>query len=116
MTCSRFVLSILVPPLAVLERGCGVVFLVFVLWIFFAVPGIAAALLINLLAGPPPARLVTVPTTLSDDYDKPKNDFAEEKRKRAILRLSDGAEAQVVEDDGAFPGADEDDPKRKRGG
>ncbi len=112
MTCSKFILSILVPPLAVLDRGCGVALIVFVLWLMGGVPGIGAALLINLLAGPPRSRYVSIP--VADDYDeKPKRDFVEEKRKRAIIRLSDGEEAQVIGDDGAFPGED-DDEQRKR--
>ena len=112
MTCSKFILSILVPPLAVLDRGCGVALIVFVLWLMGGVPGIGAALLINLLAGPPRSRYVSIP--VADDYDeKPKCDFVEEKRKRAIIRLSDGEEAQVIGDDGAFPGED-DDEQRKR--
>lgn len=116
MTCSKFILSILVPPLAVLDRGCGVALIVFVLWVFgFGITGIGAALLINLLAGPPRSRYVSIP--VADTFDeKPKRDFAEEKRKRAIIRLSDGEEAQVIGDDGAFPGEDDDDAgKRKRG-
>ncbi len=114
MTCSKFILSILVPPLAVLDRGCGVALVVFLLWMFGGLPGIGAALLMNLLAGPPRSRYVSIPVADTFD-DKPKRDFAEEKRKRAVIRLSDGEEAQVIGDDGAFPGKDDDAGKRKRG-
>jgi uncharacterized membrane protein YqaE (UPF0057 family) len=113
MTCSKFILSILVPPLAVLDRGCGVVLVVFILWLFGGVPGIAAALLINLLAGTPPSRYVSIPIPYANE--KPKRDFIEEKRKRAIIRLSDGEAAQVIDDDGAFPGENDFDDQRKRG-
>lgn len=113
MTCSKFILSILVPPLAVLDRGCGVVLIVFLLWIMGGLPGIGAALLINLLAGPPRSRYVSIPVA-ADLYEKPKNDFADEKRKRAVIRLSDGEAAQVIGDDGAFPGEDDDDLQRRR--
>lgn len=115
MTCSKFILSILVPPLAVLDRGCGVALVVFLLWMFGGLPGIGAALLINLLAGPPRSRYVSIP--VADTFDeKPKRDFAEEKRKRAIIRLSDGEEAQVIGDDGAFPGEDDDEDEMRRRG
>lgn len=42
----RAVLSILFPPLAVLDKGCGFVFIVTVLTIFGWIPGIIAALII----------------------------------------------------------------------
>jgi uncharacterized membrane protein YqaE (UPF0057 family) len=110
MTCGKFILSILVPPLAVIDRGCGVMLVVFVLWLFGGFPGMGAALLINLLAGPAPARYVSIP---SMNAEKPKRDFTEDKRKRAVIRLSDGESAQVIGDDGRFPGEDPDEQQRR---
>ncbi len=43
MGCGRAILCILLPPLAVLDRGCGSVVLTIAGWI----PGIIAALIIN---------------------------------------------------------------------
>ena len=54
----RVVLCILLPPLAVLDRGCGSIVLVTVLWIAGWVPGVIAALIIcsqTPPAPPPPA-------------------------------------------------------------
>jgi uncharacterized membrane protein YqaE (UPF0057 family) len=50
MGCLRALLCILFPPLAVLDRGCGVVLIVFVLTLAGWVPGVLAALILNYLA------------------------------------------------------------------
>lgn len=50
MGCSRAVLCVLFPPLSVLDRGCGAILIVTVLTIAGWVPGVIAALLINVLA------------------------------------------------------------------
>ena len=42
----RVLLSILCPPLAVLDKGCGSILIVFILWICGWVPGVIAALII----------------------------------------------------------------------
>ncbi len=47
MGCGRAILCILLPPLAVLDRGCGSVLIVGVLTIVGWIPGIIAALIIN---------------------------------------------------------------------
>jgi len=44
------VLCVLFPPLSVLDRGCGAILIVTVLTIAGWVPGVIAALLINVLA------------------------------------------------------------------
>jgi uncharacterized membrane protein YqaE (UPF0057 family) len=50
MGCGRAVLCIVFPPLAVIDRGCGTVLIVFALTLAAWVPGAVAALLINVLA------------------------------------------------------------------
>jgi len=46
MTIWRVVLSILFPPLAVFDKGCGSIIIVFLLTLFGWVPGLIAALVI----------------------------------------------------------------------
>jgi len=50
MGCLRAVLCLLCPPLSVLDRGCGVILVVTVLTIAGWIPGVIAALLVNVLA------------------------------------------------------------------
>lgn len=47
MGCFRALLCILFPPLAVLDRGCGTVLIVFLLTVAGWIPGAIAALIIN---------------------------------------------------------------------
>lgn len=47
MGCGRALLCILLPPLAVLDRGCGTVILVTLLTIVGWVPGVIGALVVN---------------------------------------------------------------------
>jgi uncharacterized membrane protein YqaE (UPF0057 family) len=47
MGLGRAILCIIFPPLAVLDRGCGTVLLVFALTLVGWVPGVIAALLLN---------------------------------------------------------------------
>ena len=46
MSIFRVILSIIFPPLAVLDRGCGSVLIVFLLTLCGWVPGVIAALVI----------------------------------------------------------------------
>lgn len=46
MSIWRVLLSILLPPLAVLDKGCGSIVIVTILTIFGWVPGVIAALII----------------------------------------------------------------------
>jgi uncharacterized membrane protein YqaE (UPF0057 family) len=46
MSFFRVILAILFPPLAVLDRGCGSVLIVFLLTLAGWVPGVIAALII----------------------------------------------------------------------
>ncbi|MBK9290372.1 MAG: YqaE/Pmp3 family membrane protein [Bacteroidetes bacterium] len=47
MSLFRVLLCILFPPLAVLDKGCGSVLIVFLLTLAGWVPGVIAALIIN---------------------------------------------------------------------
>ena len=46
MSLFRVFLSIICPPLAVLDKGCGSIIIVFILCIFGWIPGVIAALVI----------------------------------------------------------------------
>ncbi|WP_373059744.1 YqaE/Pmp3 family membrane protein [Zunongwangia sp. H14] len=46
MSIWRVILSVLFPPLAVFDRGCGSVIIVFILTLLGWVPGVIAALII----------------------------------------------------------------------
>ncbi len=102
MTIWRAFLAIVFPPLAVLDKGCGVTMIVFLLTVAGWIPGVIAALFINFLSPTPSTgqqRFVQVPTYTDEEtaYEKPK-------RKGAYVRLADGEVAEVIEDDGSFPG------------
>ena len=46
MSVFRVILSVIFPPLAVLDRGCGSVLIVFILTMLGWIPGVIAALII----------------------------------------------------------------------
>jgi len=46
MSCLQVFLAIIFPPLAVIDRGCGSVLIVFLLTLVGWVPGVLAALII----------------------------------------------------------------------
>lgn len=46
MSLFRVILSIIFPPLAVLDKGCGSILIVFILTLCAWVPGVIAALVI----------------------------------------------------------------------
>jgi uncharacterized membrane protein YqaE (UPF0057 family) len=50
MGLGRAILCIILPPLAVLDRGCGTVLIVLALTLAGWVPGAIAALLLNYMA------------------------------------------------------------------
>jgi uncharacterized membrane protein YqaE (UPF0057 family) len=50
MGCFRAIICILFPPLAVIDRGCGTILIVFLLTLAGWVPGVIAALLLNYMA------------------------------------------------------------------
>jgi uncharacterized membrane protein YqaE (UPF0057 family) len=46
MSCARAILCIVLPPLAVIDRGCGSILIVTLLTLVGWVPGVLAALVI----------------------------------------------------------------------
>jgi len=50
MSLGRAILALILPPLSVLDRGCGTVLIVTALTIAGWVPGVIAALLLNYMA------------------------------------------------------------------
>jgi uncharacterized membrane protein YqaE (UPF0057 family) len=95
MGIGRLFLSVVLPPLAVTDKGCAVTFAVFLLWVSGWFPGVIVALLINIFA-PPRPRYVTIPNAAADsDYPQ--------KRKREFMRLADGELGEIIEDDGEMP-------------
>ncbi|MDJ0646372.1 MAG: YqaE/Pmp3 family membrane protein [Flavobacteriaceae bacterium] len=46
MGCLRVLLAIICPPLAVVDKGCGSIIIVFILTLLGWVPGVLAALII----------------------------------------------------------------------
>ncbi|WP_298365879.1 YqaE/Pmp3 family membrane protein [uncultured Lutibacter sp.] len=47
MGCFRVFLCIIFPPLAVIDKGCGSIIIVFILTCLGWIPGVIAALIIN---------------------------------------------------------------------
>ena len=47
MGCLRVILCIIFPPLAVVDKGCGSIIIVFILTCLGWIPGVIAALIIN---------------------------------------------------------------------
>lgn len=87
----RAIIALLLPPLAVLDKGCGAIFLVTVLTFAGWVPGQILALIL-VLAEPDRARRSAAPPEAAPEA---------EKLKRAMMRLADGEVVEVIEDDGA---------------
>ncbi len=56
MGCGRALLCIIFPPLAVVDRGCGTIVIVFLLTVAGWVPGAIAALILNYQAAQNPYR------------------------------------------------------------
>ncbi len=101
----RALLCLLLPPLAVLDKGCGMALLVGFLWLLGGVPGIVAAFVINLMDTQSPkrsgtGRFVQIPVQRDSEFD---SESEKPKRKGAFVRLADGEIAEVIEDDGAMP-------------
>jgi uncharacterized membrane protein YqaE (UPF0057 family) len=46
MSCGRVILSVILPPLAVIDKGCGSIVIVALLTLAGWVPGVIAALII----------------------------------------------------------------------
>ena len=47
MGCFRVLFCIIFPPLAVIDKGCGSIIIVFILTCLGWIPGVIAALIIN---------------------------------------------------------------------
>ncbi len=47
MGCGRLILAVLLPPLAVLDKGCGAVVVVTLLTILGWIPGVIGAIVLN---------------------------------------------------------------------
>jgi len=47
MGCFRVIICIICPPLAVIDKGCGSILIVFLLTLCGWVPGVIGALIIN---------------------------------------------------------------------
>ena len=50
MGCLRAIFCLIFPPLAVIDRGCGALLVVIVLTVTGWIPGVIAAVVINILA------------------------------------------------------------------
>jgi uncharacterized membrane protein YqaE (UPF0057 family) len=50
MDIGRLIVAILLPPLAVIDKGCAVVLVVTLLWFAGWIPGVIAAVLFGALA------------------------------------------------------------------
>jgi uncharacterized membrane protein YqaE (UPF0057 family) len=105
MSIWRAVLCVVFPPLAVLDKGCGMAVIVGVLWLVGIFPGIIAALIINLIEAPQRQtrqsgnrRYVEIPT-----FGQKETAQDQPKRKGAFVRLADGEVAEVIDDDGMLP-------------
>lgn len=117
----RLILSFILPPAAVLDKGCGAIFLVSILTLLGWVPGIVAALVLG-FAYEPRRRVVTIPSPDRDaePYIEPEYDYAGyedygDRPRRDFIRLVDGELGEIIEDDGPTPdGFLDDDGRRKR--
>lgn len=95
----KVVLALIFPPLGVIDRGCGTALLVGLLTIPLWIPGFLVALFIIFSDKPRlQRRFVEIGPAWAEDNEDEDDD---EKRKGAYVRLSDGAVAEVVEDDNA---------------
>jgi len=47
MSCLRAIVCLLLPPLAVIDKGCGSILLVTILTLVGWIPGVIAAIVIN---------------------------------------------------------------------
>ncbi|HFB52599.1 MAG TPA: YqaE/Pmp3 family membrane protein [Anaerolineae bacterium] len=50
MGCGRLILAILLPPLAVFDRGCGAIVVVSLLTVLGWLPGVIGAIVLNNMA------------------------------------------------------------------
>ena len=50
MDIGRLIVAILLPPLAVIDKGCGVMLIVGILWLLGWIPGVIAAIIFGSMA------------------------------------------------------------------
>jgi uncharacterized membrane protein YqaE (UPF0057 family) len=50
MDIGRIIVAVLLPPLAVIDKGCGAILIVTLLWLFGWIPGVVAALILGTAA------------------------------------------------------------------
>jgi uncharacterized membrane protein YqaE (UPF0057 family) len=116
----RLILSFVLPPAAVLDKGCGAIFLVSILTLLGWVPGIVAALVLG-FAYEPRRRMVTIPSLDREEesYVEPEYDYDgygdyADRPRRDFIRLVDGELGEIIEDDGPTPDDFWDDDERRK--
>ncbi len=115
MILIRLILAFVFPPLAVLDKGCGTLLLVFALTLVGWFPGVLAAALVVLMDAvrqePPPARVVVVPARATRTVVIPSADAEPVKRGPRYLEAPDGSALEIVDDPDSV---DDDLPARRR--
>lgn len=98
----RLVFAFFFPPLAVVDKGCGTVLLVFALTLAGWLPGVFAAALLILLDAlsqePAVPRTVVVPGRVRRTVVIPDPDAAPVKRGPRYLEGPDGRPLEIVDD------------------
>lgn len=94
----RVLLAIFMPPLAVVDRGCGPVLIVTLGTLLGWIPGIVLALIISAGYHPQP-RTVTIPSANREFYAEQEALF----NQREYIHLADGALAEIIDDDFDLP-------------
>lgn len=98
----RLILAFVFPPLAVLDKGCGTLLLVFVLTLAGWFPGVLAAALIALLDAiyheQKPGRVVVVPARATRTVAVPNPDAELVKHGPRYLEAPDGSALEIVDD------------------
>lgn len=114
MILIRLILAFVFPPLAVLDKGCGPLLLVFVLTLAGWFPGVLAAALIVLMDAvrqePSPERVVVVPARATRTVVIPNLDAEPVKRGPRYLEAPDGSALEIVDD----PASVDDDLRARR--
>jgi uncharacterized membrane protein YqaE (UPF0057 family) len=79
MSCGRVLLSIILPPLAVIDKGCGAIFLVTLLTVLGWIPGVVGALVICSREKPTPLppgpELDPVQASIPEQQERRVSDF-----------------------------------------
>lgn len=110
MILIRLIFAFLFPPLAVVDKGCGTVLIVFALTLAGWLPGVFVAVLLILLDAmrqePAPAHTVVVPGRATRTVVIPNPDAEPVKRGPRYLEAPDGSPLEIVDadddDDGLY--------------